>query len=151
MTKTKATPAKSAGAKTKPAGARRRGAQAGNKNALRYGCYSRQFRAEEIKRLDEQEPTDVKAEIELLRVMLDRLTDQLDFDPVYQPGKDENGAPIQTKLRDNHYLKQLNTMTLIAQSIATLARTEHLIHGKTGSVQDAILQALEELRLEMGL
>ncbi len=145
MTKTKAK------AKAKPAGARRRGAQAGNKNALRHGFYAKQFKAEEIQRLDEQEPTDVKAEIELLRVMLDRLTDQLDFDPVYQPGKDENGAPIQTQIRDDHYLKQLNTMTLIAQSIATLARTDHLIHGKTGSVQDAILQALEELRLEMGL
>ncbi len=148
-TKGKPTPAKAAGAK--PAGTRKRGGQAGNKNALRHGFYSRQFRAEEIKRLDEQEPTDVKAEIELLRVMLDRLTDQLDFDPVYVPGKDENGAPIQTQIRDDHYLKQLNTMTLIAQSIATLARTDHLIHGKTGSVQDAILQALEELRLEMGL
>jgi hypothetical protein len=107
-------------AKTKkPGGARRRGAQPGNKNALRHGFYSRQFKAEEIKRLDEQDPTDVKAEIELLRVVLDRLTDQLDFEPVYQPGKDEHGAPIQTQIRDDHYLKQLNTMTLIAQSIAT--------------------------------
>ncbi len=137
--------------KAKPTTSRKRGGQPGNKNHLTHGFYSRQFRAEEIQRLDEQEPTDVKAEIELLRVMLDRLTDQLDFDPVYQPGRDENGAPIQTQIRDDHYLKQLNTMTLIAQSIATLARTEHLIHGKTGSVQDAILQALEELRLEMGL
>lgn len=138
-TKAKAKPASKAG--------RKEGGQPGNKNALRHGFYSKQFRADEIKRLNEQDPTDVKAEIELMRVMLDRLTDQLDMEPVYQPGKDENP----TEIRDDHYLKQLNTMTLITQAIATLARTDHLIHGKTGSVQDAILQALEELRLEMGL
>lgn len=138
------------GKKRKAAG-RRPGAQPGNKNAMKHGFYARRFTADEIKRLDGQEPTDVKAEIALIRTCLDRLTEQLDFDAIYQPGKDENGAPITTDIRDDHYLKQLNTLALMTQSIATLARTEHLIHGKAGSVQDAILQALEELRLEMGL
>lgn len=127
--------------------ARKSGGQPGNKNALRHGFYANRFTAEENKRLDSQESTDVKAEIALLRVCIDRLYDQLYFEPTYLQNKDGG----QSDLRDDHYLKQLNTLAIMSQSIATLARTDHLIHGKTGDVQDAILKALEELRLEMGL
>lgn len=126
---------------------RKPGAQPGNKNALRHGFYSKRFTAEEQTRLDAQSPTDVQAEIALLRVCIDRLYDQLYFEPSYLPNKDGG----QSEQRDDHYLKQLNTLGIMTQSIATLTRTHHLIHGKAGSVQDAILQALEELRLEMGL
>lgn len=129
------------------AGARKQGGQPGNKNALRHGFYANRFTADENKRLDAQSPTDVTAEIALLRVCIDRLHDQLYFEPTYLPNKDGG----QSQLRDDHYLKQLNTLGIMAQSIATLTRTHHLIHGKAKGVQDAILQALEELRLEMGI
>lgn len=123
------------------------GGQPGNKNALKHGFYAQRFTAEEQKRLDAQSPTDVQAEIALLRVCIDRLYDQLYFEPAYLPNKDGG----QSEQRDDHYLRQLNTLSIMTQSLATLARTHHLIHGKAGSVQDAILQALEEIRLEMGL
>lgn len=128
-------------------GTRSHGAQPGNKNALKHGFYAKRFNKDEALRLAGQDPTDVKAEIELLRVCIDRLAEQLNLEPVYFQDKDGED----TNSRDDHYLKQFNTLALMTQSLATLARTDHLIHGKAGSVQDAIMQALEELRLEMGL
>lgn len=123
------------------------GGQPGNKNALRHGFYAKRFTEDEKKRLDGQEPTDLQAEIALLRVCLDRLYEQLEMDPIYLENKDGG----QSDIRDDHYLKQLNTLGIMTQSLSTLTRTHHLIHGKSGNVIDAIQQALEELRLEMGL
>lgn len=136
--------------KSQPTG-RKPGGKPGNKNALKHGFYSKQFSAEQNSRLNDQKPGDVESEINLNRVCLDRLYNQIDMDPVYQQGKDADGLMIETNQRDDHYLKQLNTLSIISQSIATLIRTQHLIHGKSGDVQDSILRALEELRLEMGI
>jgi hypothetical protein len=124
---------------------RKRGGQPGNKNALSHGFYSKYFKPEETKRLYDQETTDLSAEINLLRVSIDRLANQISYDPIKRT--DSNG----TSFRDSHYLNQLNTLALMAQSISTLVRTIHLIKGRSGTVHDSILQALEELRLEMGL
>lgn len=132
--------------KTKPK-PRKRGAQPGNKNALRHGFYQTRFTSDESKRLDSQDSIDVQAEIALLRVCIDRLTAELSFEPVYL--KDKEGGD--TDLRDDHYLKALNTLSQMTQSLATLTRTHYLVRGKSGDVQDSILRALEELRLEMGL
>lgn len=123
---------------------RRPGGQPGNKNALRHGFYSKRMNLDEMQRLDDQDPTDVQAEIALLRVCIDRLAEQLNLDEVTMHTKEGTW-------RDDHYLKQFNTLALMMQSIATLARTHHLIYGKAGGVQDDIKDALEELRLEMGL
>jgi hypothetical protein len=133
--------------KTKTATGKKPGGQPGNKNAMRHGFYSKRFTDEQQKRLDGQPATDVQAEINLLRVCIDQLYDQLDLFPVYFKNKDGG----QSEIRDDHYLKQLNTLSVMTQSLATLARTHHLIHGKSGNVIDAIQQALEELRIEMGL
>jgi len=124
---------------------RKRGAQAGNKNNLRHGFYSKGFSAGEKKRLDAQDSIDVIAEINLIRVCVDKLTNQISFDEVTRT--DNNG----TEFRDAHYLAQLNTLSAMTQSIATLVRTHYLTHGKAGDVQSSILAALEELRLEMGI
>jgi hypothetical protein len=136
--------------KRKPA-SRKPGAQPGNKNAEKHGFYAKRFNFDETKRLEGTERLSIESEIDLLRVCLDRLTSELDFDAVYLMGKDENGAPIQTQQRDSHYLQQLNTLSLMAQSLATLARTHYLTRGKGGTVETSILEALEELRLEMGI
>lgn len=133
--------------KTKATGTRKRGGQPGNKNALRHGFYSKQFTQDECKRLDGQEITDVSAEINILRVCIDRLLNQTYFEPTYLLNKDGG----QSDQRDDHYLKQLNTLSLMTQSLGGLVRTSHLIKGKGGDVNDAIMRALEELRLEMGL
>jgi len=132
---------------------RKQGGQPGNKNAMRHGFYAKRFTDEEAERLDKQGPTDVQAEIALLRVCLDKLYNQLYFEPTYFniKNKDREDATAQSNIRDDHYLKQLNTLAIMSQAVATLARTDHLIHGKAGGVQDDILRALEEIRLEMGL
>jgi meiotically up-regulated gene 157 (Mug157) protein len=130
--------------KGKPTG-RKAGAQAGNKNALRHGFYSKSFTPDENKRLDSQDPTDVKAEIALIRVCIDKLKNELDFDASWH--KDTNG----NQTRDDHYLKALNTLSIMTQSLSTLTRTHYLVRGKSGDVADSIMRALEELRLEMGI
>jgi hypothetical protein len=133
--------------KDKKAPSRKAGAQPGNKNAEKHGFYAKQFNAEETKRLGEAERHSIESEIDLIRVCIDRLTQQLDFEPVYM--KDKDGHDID--IRDDHYLKQLNTLTLMAQNLATLERTHYLTRGKGGSVEKDIMEALEELRIEMGI
>jgi len=132
--------------KTKPkTKTRKPGAQAGNKNAMRHGFYALRFTADQNNRLDNQKPVDVESEIALIRVCIEKLRDELNFEPAYLTDAQQN------ETRDDHYLKALNTLSIMTQSLSTLVRTQHLIHGKTGDVQDSILRALEELRLEMGI
>ena len=130
--------------KGKPTG-RKHGGQKGNKNALRHGFYSKDFTATENRDLDKQDDISVKAEIALIRTCLRRLQTQLSFDEIMR--QDNNG----TDFRDTHYLQQLNTLAIMTQSISTLIRTHYLVTGKSGDVTDTIMQALEELRIEMGL
>lgn len=129
----------------KPSTGRKQGAQPNNKNALKHGFYSEGWTEEEIKRLGDAEELDLMAEIQLTRIMIDRLKAQINFNI-----KNNTDAQLNTR-RDEHYLQQLNTLTAMAQSQATLVRTQYLIKGKAGDLQSSILQALEELRLEMGL
>lgn len=121
-------PARKKRAKKKP------GAQTGNKNALKHGFYSKHFKAEERGRLTQTNALDVDSEIALLRVFIDRLTDQM---------------PAQ--LLDEDSLKALNTLSLMVNSQSTLIRTHYLIRGKGSDAEKSILQALEELRLELGI
>ena len=126
--------------------ARAKGAQPGNKNALRHGFYQKHFSADENKRLDGlKDELEIMAEINLVRVCLDRLAQQISFDEVTRI--DNNGA----EYRDSHYLSQLNTLSAMTTSLTTLIRTHYLTHGKSGDIQSSIQQALEELRLEMGI
>jgi hypothetical protein len=114
---------------------RKPGAQPNNKNAEKHGFYSRQFSKDETNRLDLQDSMDVVAEINLLRVYVDRIAEHLQLKD--KPTEDD--------------LKTLNTLSLITQSISTLTRTHYLVRGRSGDVQDSIMQALEEIRIEMGL
>ena len=123
----------------------------GNKNSEKHGFYSRQFTAEQNQRLSDSDRESLQDEIDLLRICLDRLYAQIDMSPIYLQTKDENGAPIQTEVRDDHYLRQLNTLSIMTQSLSTNVRTQYLIKGKGGAVEKSIAEALEELRLEMGL
>ena len=131
--------------KTKSKPKRKPGAPKGNKNALRHGFYARSFSAEQNSRLDGQASTDVQAEINLLRICIDKLNNQIDFQEIKHIDMQGNLS------RNDHYLNQLNTLAAMTQSLATLVRTHYLTHGKSGDIQSSILAALEELRLEMGL
>ena len=131
--------------KKKPTG-KTRGGQPGNKNSLRHGFYRKHYTPDEKKRLNEQtDDLDILAEIDLIRVQMDRLTEQISFDEVTRT--DNNGADF----RDGHYLQQLNTLSAMTTALTTMIRTHYLTHGKAGDIQSSILAALEELRLEMGL
>jgi len=124
---------------------KRSGAQPGNKNALKHGFYSKRFSEEEKERLNGQSATDVKSEIAFLRVCMDRLAQSMGMTLV-------EGAPADTTTKsDEQYLKQLNTLSLMSQSLGTLIRTQHLIHGGKGEIEDAINSALEQIRLDMGI
>lgn len=124
---------------------RKPGAQTGNKNAMRHGFYAQRFTADQNNRLDKQKPVDVQSEIALIRICIEKLRDELNMEPAYLTDGQQN------ETRDEHYLRQLNTLGLMTQSLSSLVRTQHLVHGKSGDVQDSILRALEELRLEMGI
>jgi len=134
-------------AKRKPRAksAKPKGGQPGNKNALKHGFYSKHYSAEEKKRLDNVTDIDIIAEINLIRVQIDRLTEQVSFTEVTR--QDNNG----TEYRDAHYLAQLNTLSAMTTTLTTLIRTHYLTHGRSGDIQSSILTALEELRLEMGI
>ena len=123
----------------------KRGAQAGNKNAQRHGFYSKQFTPAENKSLDTQDKLDLSGEVTLLRVMLNRLQEQISFDEVTI--EDDKG----NQSRNDHYLNQLNTLSTMTLNIGSLVRSQYLIKGKSGDIQSSILTALEELRLEMGI
>jgi hypothetical protein len=130
--------------KKKPARGRG-GAKPGNKNALKHGFYSKHFNITENKRIEGSDTFSIEGEIELIRVCIDRLAKELSFENITHT--DEKG----NESRDRHYLEQLDTLSIMTQSLSTMIRTHHLTRGKGGVVEKGILDAMEELRLEMGL
>lgn len=113
---------------------RKPGGQPGNKNAQKHGFYSKRFSQEETGRLESMDRFSVEDELDILRVYMDRIAKLVNLDHL---NEDE--------------LKAVNTMSLLTQSISTMIRTHYLTKGKGGVIEKSILEALEELRLEMGL
>ena len=126
-------------------GKRKPGAQPNNKNAEKHGFYSKNFSADESQRLATSDRFSLEHELDLLRVHVDRLIKEISFDEVMH--HDDKGNAT----RDGHYLAQLNTLSIMTQSLSTLVRTHYLTRGKGGTVEQSIMEALEELRLELGL
>jgi len=122
---------KAKGAKKKP------GAQPNNKNAEKHGFYSQRFTKAETAQLKDIDLMSVESEIELVNVMMDRLAK---FIPE---------QITKTELED--HLKALNTLSIMMQSKSTMIRTHYLTKGKGGTIEKGILEALEEVRLELGL
>lgn len=129
---------------------RKAGAPAGNQNALKHGFYSRLFTGDERHRLEENgDRYQLDAEIDLLRVCIDRLAEQLQFTKETYTIMGKDGS--ETEMPDDYNLKALNTFAGLQNSLATLIRTHYLTKGKGGALEGGILEALEELRLEMGI
>jgi len=124
---------------------RKPGAQPKNKNAEKHGFYSKNFTDNERKRLDNSDRFSLEHELDMLRVHLDRLIKEISFDEIERTDQQGNTS------RDGHYLAQLNTLALMTQSLSTLIRTHYLTRGKGGTIEQGIMEALEELRLELGL
>jgi hypothetical protein len=114
--------------------ARKPGGQPGNKNAEKHGFYSRNFTKDETTRLESSDRYSLDDELDLLRVYVDRISKNVRLNQI---GEDD--------------LKALNTLSLMTQSISTMIRTHYLTKGKGGAIEQGILEALEEIRLEMGL
>lgn len=113
---------------------RKPGGQPGNKNAERHGFYSKQFTKDESQRLDGIDLHNLDDEIKLINVFMGRLSKLLKT----------------VELKDEH-LKALNTLSLMMQSKSTLIRTHYLTRGKGGAIMTTIEEALEEIRLELGI
>ena len=84
-------------------------------------------------------------EVELIRIMIERLTKEISFKEVSYTDDNEN------ELRNDHYLQQLNTLANMATARGNLIRTQYLIKGKSEGVQNSILEALEIVRIELGI
>lgn len=85
----------------------------------------------------------------MLRVCIDRLAEQLQFTKETYTVTGRDGST--SEIPDDYNLKALNTFAGMQNSLATLIRTHYLTKGKGGSTEKGILEALEEMRLEMGL
>ena len=123
--------------KPKPKANGKPGGRPGNKNAQKHGFYSKQFTKDETKQLEGLDLFSVDDEIELINVFMDRLSKFL-------PEKF-------TAEKLEEHLKSLNTLSLMMQSKSTMIRTHYLTRGKGGTIEQGILEALEEIRIEMGL
>lgn len=110
------------------------GAQPGNKNAQKHGFYSKHFSAEESTRLTDSDLFSLEDEIQLLRVYVSRISERVPLDKIQEDD-----------------LKALNTLSIMTQSISTMVRTHYLTKGKGGAMHKTIEEALEEIRLAMGI
>jgi uncharacterized protein YjcR len=119
-----------------PAHAGKAGGQPGNKNAQKHGFYSKHFSSTEQTRLSDSDLYSVESDIQLLRVYVSRISELV---------------PLSGQTIKEDDLKALNTLSLMTQSISTMIRTHYLTKGKGGTIHQTIEDALEEIRLSMGL
>lgn len=106
----------------------KKGAQKGNKNALKHGFYSELLTAKEIARLNKIKDIDLDDEIKLLRSIVYKLREKMDMNAVTE---DE--------------LKRLNTLANIVQVINTTTRTKLLARGGGGEIAQTIMEAIMSL------
>ena len=111
---------------------RRRGAQPGNKNALKHGFYSRSFRNLESEELDRLS-NGLADEITLLRVLIRR---------VFEAANDEEDT-LDT------WVKSLHALSMAASRIAALVRTQKSLNGDTDTqMAEALSAALQQISRE---
>jgi hypothetical protein len=109
---------------------KRRGGQPKNQNALKHGFYSTLFKDRERYLLEQMQPADLSAEIELIRVTSARFLESLAASR--DPGDFEAN------------LTALRLVNLSAQSIAMLLRVQAL-SGSLRKDMDEALKTLEEV------
>ena len=107
---------------------RRRGGQPGNKNAFKHGFYTALFKDRERQLLEQMQPADLSAEIELIRVTSARFLESL--------------AASKERGDFEANLTALRLVNLSAQSIAMLLRVQALSGSLRKDMDDA-LKALE--------
>ena len=112
---------------------RKKGAQPGNKNALKHGFYSAYFRPAEKRDFSRFDDETLQSEINLVRAVLRRLTRGVAH-KMDKLGEDDIG--IARLLLDT------------TKTLATLKRTQAILTHGLSDVEEAILQAIMELEDE---
>lgn len=100
-------------------------AKEGNTNALKHGFYAKRFSPDEQSRISKIDE-DLSHEIELLRIFVDRLADQL---------KDIKSYSVDD-------LAKLHLVATLATAVGTLTTRKAFMTGKITAVQDAIEEAI---------
>ena len=97
----------------------------GNTNALKHGLYARHIRIDEQERLTESEE-DLSGEIKMLRVILDRLLEQIKDKTEYSE-KD---------------MEAIRLITTVSLTIGTLTSRRAFLTGKVNGVEQAVEEAI---------
>lgn len=121
------------------------GAPVGNKNALKHGFYAKNFTTAEKHQLDDVEVDVITSQIKLLEISIARLAAILEIkvEKYFNMAGDEI-------IRD-HYLHQLNSMTVMSLAVGTHYRTTLLASGKLGEADIAIMDAIKQTQIDMGI
>lgn len=106
---------------------KKKGAQPGNKNALKHGFYSELLTRDEIARLNKIKDIDLDDEIKILRALTYRLVQQIETSDM------------------DEARKTANTISNIVQVINTTQRTKLLARGGGGEIAQTIMEALMSL------
>lgn len=116
--------------------------QKGNTNALKHGIYARRYTTDEQAALRKTDPADLRHEIASMRVSLAKASAILD--KVIQENKEnpQSPPPIESVIA---YGKLLASMAAVATSINSLVRSHALLTGPDSRLEDAILQALNNI------
>jgi hypothetical protein len=113
---------------------RKRGGQPGNLNALKHGFYSRKFKLGETADLELIDKPGLENEINMLRVVSRRL-----FFLSGSCGEPQKLAGI------------LRTLGVTSDRLGNLMKIQHLLTGGNNDVEEALKQALSEIKDEWNL
>ena len=117
-----------------PASPRRRGAPAGNLNAVKHGFYARQFHKADIRDLEDDQTGSLDSEIKLMRVFIRRVLESSD-----------------ARLPFPQSIELLRALSLASIAINRLIRTQHLLRDPNASLlelQNALASMIEDMEKE---
>ena len=109
----------------------RRGAPAGNLNAVKHGFYSSRFKKAERNALDSNEFPGLSQEIAMLRLFIRRVV--------------QESANIQDYIL---LLETLRVVSLASSSLSHLCKTHTLLASSNNDVAEALSQAIQEVLAE---
>jgi hypothetical protein len=114
-----------------PSKPKRRGAPAGNKNAIKHGFYARQFHQADLNDLDDNKVESLTDEIKLMRVFIRRVLESVD-----------------TRLTFPQSTELLRALSLASMSVNRLIRTQHLLKPAQDSMDElhiALAKMIEDI------
>lgn len=122
---------------------KKRGAPAGNTNALKHGFYSTNFKAGELSDLEMLEDSGLDSEINMLRVASRRL-----FTLVF---KDDFLFSDDKDLHLQAVIDSLGALGLAATRVSTLLRSKSLISGNSDSFLSVLSEAMNQVYKDLNI